>query len=201
MTTKRTDFQSPTSYIPAEGRYCTNFFDEELLVPNRKMLAWSIAELPALGQVLDRAYRMSFIPSMPNMVQISEYVTPYSGFGRHRKHACLGPYIGILNLVSPEILRLAHFAEPWCPRIYMEPCALIVLQKSARYDYFMSTIKINESGRPNLSRGRRSAPEETTINFTRHTRDYRVEVVFASVDSQNIPALDLALKINASITM
>ena len=190
-TTLHRDRQSPTRYVSSEGRYCTNYFDEELSVPNRCVLAWGTARLPLLGRVLLRAYRLGLLPSMPNTFQINEYVTPYSGYAWHRKHPSLGPYIGILSLISAQILRLSHHSELWYPRVYLEPRGLCVLQGSARYDYLMSTSPIGQGAHGKAH----NDPSVTRINFTRHTKDYRVEVMFASVDSKNLPALDIAQKI------
>eukprot|EP00760_Papus_ankaliazontas_P011054 PhM_4_TR14639/c0_g1_i1/m.62822 len=176
-----TALHTKANYIVQDGRYCTNYFERELGVPGRSPLAWSTAKLPTLGSVLERAYRLGLIPLLPNTFQINEFVTSDSGYKRHRKHACLGPYIGILNLVSPDILTFRHETEPWRPKLFMQPRSLHVAERVIRYDY---SFEVEQTPKK----------ESQNINFTRHTKDYRVEVLFACVDYSMHPALDIADK-------
>ena len=187
----------PTNYIPEDGRYCTNYFDKELRIPDRGTLAWSTADLPALKEVFWRAYRLKLIPFMPNTYQVNEYVTEFAGFKKHKKPESLGPYIGILSLVSADVLRLYHDNYPWAPRIYMEPRSLVILQRDARFSYSMATLRESRPKFRKSAKGFRDSMTRTHLNFVNFTKDYRIDVMFAQVDDQGHKALDIGSKITA----
>ncbi|KNH07967.1 2OG-Fe(II) oxygenase family oxidoreductase [Perkinsela sp. CCAP 1560/4] len=186
------DPTQPTNYIPEDGRYCTNYFDTELSVPGRGAVAWSTADLPLLGKALFRALQLNMIPRMPNTFQINEYVTDFAGFSRHKKPDSLGSYIGILTLISSDVLRLYHQEYTWAPRVFLEPRSLVVLQKEARYEYSMATLRERRPVAQKNTQGFRDSLRRTHMNFVNFTKDYRIDVMFAHVDVANHGALKIA---------
>ena len=188
------DATKPTNYIPEDGRYCTNYFDEELSVLGKGTLAWSTSDLPTVGEVLLRAFKLNILPLMPNTFQINEYVTNFAGFQKHKKPRMLGSYIGILSLISADVLRLYHDVHPWAPRIYLEPRSLVVLQRDARYEYSMATARDKRPKYRHNTRNFRDSFTRTHMNFVNFTKDYRIDVLFAHVDAAEHKALDIAQK-------
>lgn len=170
------------AYIPEECRYCANIFEQRLGMPQKDPLAFSFDDAPTLRLVLHRAFSMGIIPSLPNAAQVSEFVGPFSGYPMHRKHTSIGSYFGILNLVSRACMSFSHVCCPWRPKLVLMPRAVYVFQEPFIQDY---------AGGYNA----RERPVTTFRLASRLTKDYRIEVMFATVDAPAVPLLGDALRL------
>lgn len=160
------------AYIAEEARYCVHLYEHELGAATRDPLAFSISKCPTLERVLKRFFDLELIPSPPNVVQISEFVNTFSGYPPHKKPRSIGPYCGILNLVSKGILHLEHQEEPWYPRIMMLPRSLFVVKSPCLEEYRMGYKHTHQ-------------PFHQFDYATRVSKDYRIEIMFASVEVQH----------------
>ena len=203
------------AFHATEGRYCVNLLDKKINLKvdntssllstnsnNREeqnpeeeettaakndnnTLAFSIHEdSPTLKSVFQRASRLGLIPSMPNVVQVSEMVTPYSGYPPHLKHTSIGSYCGVLNLISRAQMSFVHLDQPWAPKVLMVPRSMYVmsedLMKQFRVGYSMMDHELKY--------------HQTSQEVARFTKDYRLEVMFATVDVEEVPRLAVPVK-------
>jgi hypothetical protein len=171
--------QSTTScYIAEEARYCVNLYDSvtPLGVPSRDPLTLPLHRCPMLMTVLQRFFDLELIPSLPNVVQISEFVGTFSGYPPHRKPTSIGPYLGLLNLVSPAVLQTRHVEHPWAPRMLLLPRSLFIVQPPCLDEYALGYAATHQ-------------PFHNFDYATRFAADYRIEILFATVDVQNTKLL------------
>ena len=169
-----------STYIPEECRYCVNLFETQLGIAHHAPLALSLfSSAPLLTNIFRRFQDQGLIPSSPNTAQISEFVGGYSGYPLQKKHGCLGPYLGMVNLLSPALLHLKHSTQMWSPKVYVPPGALVVFNKSVLEEYQIGFRKLNVTA-------------QVFRHHTRHTKDYRMEVLFANVDVRQSKLLRVA---------
>ena len=176
--------QQPTAaYIAEEARYCVNLYERTLGVPGMDPLAFSLNQhAPTLLSVLQRAFDVGLIPSIPNVCQCSEFVGNFSGYPLHQKHSSLGPFVGVMSLVSDSVMHLSHISQPWSPKVYVRPRSVYVMQHPCLGEYKVGFRQ----------------PHKPFHNFrfaTRQSKDYRIEILFACVDTKQLPALRDAVNI------
>jgi hypothetical protein len=169
-------------YIPEECRYCANVFDNRVGLPGAAPMAFAISEIPTLKKIVERSFRAGLLPSIPNTAQINEMVGPYAGYPPHRKHLSFGPYLGVLNLVSPVVLHMRHIEFPWGPSIYMLPRSLYVFQHPALSEYRIGYSRTQET-------------QHMFRMASRMVKDYRIEILLARVDATQVPYLSAAVKL------
>jgi hypothetical protein len=158
------------AFIVEEGRHCINLYEHELSIPRHDPLAFSMHQCPLLMEVIHRLFHLHVIPVLPNVCQVSEFVTAYSGYPVHKKPSSIGPYYAMLNLVSSNVLYLQHISCPWRPRLRVAPRAVYVFEGPCLAEYKMGY--------------RRTHQPFHNFNFeTRLSSDYRIEVAFAAVDT------------------
>lgn len=172
-------------FHPEEGRYCVNLHDKQMVLPVRDKatgvklhpIIFSLAtHAPTLARVLHRFYKLGLVPAVPNTVQVSEYVSPYGGYAPQRKHPSIGPYLGVLGLVSQSLMALRHVDQPWLPQIMAVPRSLHVCGQQVLNEYRIGYPQTHSN-------------THTFQGASRHTKDYRIEVLFATVDSRTLPAM------------
>lgn len=167
------------TYVAEESRYCVNLFEDRLGLPRGQALALPISSCPTLASVLSRFVDLKLIPCSPNTVQISEFIGTFSGYPPHRKPPSVGPYVGLLNLVSTGVLHMRHCDFPWAPRVAMQPRSLFVFENPCLGEYSFGY----------------SATHQPFHNFdyaTRLAKDYRIEILFACVEVENSRLLNHA---------
>nr|CCC52072.1 conserved hypothetical protein [Trypanosoma vivax Y486] len=157
------------AYIAEETRYCVNVYEKELEVPGKDTLAFAMARVPTLRSVLKRFVHLGLIPSPPNICQVSEMIGNFSGYPVHKKPPTIGPYVGILNLVSTTVMHMQHVNNPWFPRLHMNPRSLFVVEQPCLSEYKMGYKQTHQ-------------PFHTFEYATRVSKDYRIEVLFAMVE-------------------
>jgi hypothetical protein len=172
------------SFQAEEGRYCVNLFEKRLGVHTRDTpLTFAIKEdAPTLHECLVRAVELRLIPAMPNTVQVSEYVSPFGGYKPHLKHPSIGQYMGLLSLVGDNLMVLQHIDQNWTPQIDGVARSLYIVTAPALFEYRV--------GYPNLD-----ADVRTHKHRSRMTKDYRIEVLFATTDSARVPALGPSVRL------
>lgn len=165
-------------YVAEEARYCVNLYDSAtpLGVPTRDPLALPFSRCPTLQIVLKRLFDLELIPTMPNVVQISEFVGTFSGYPPHRKPHTIGPFLGILNLVSPGVVQMRHAEQPWAPRMLLMPRSLFVVQPPCLEEYAIGYAATHQ-------------PFHNFDYATRFAADYRIEILMATVDVQSTKLL------------
>lgn len=178
--------QSPSAaYIPEEGRYCINLYERELGIPSKDPLALSLNKhAPLLMDMFLRAFYVGLIPSIPNLAQVSEFTGAFSGYPTHLKNNSIGPFMGCLSLISPTVMHMTHISSPWLPRLYLRPRSLYVMQQPCLGEYRVGF----------------KAPEKHVHTFrgaTRQSKDYRIEILFACVDTRQSPLLRDAVDMTA----
>ncbi|CUG87937.1 Hypothetical protein, putative [Bodo saltans] len=171
--------QSPTAcYIAEEMRYCVNLVDltTPLGIPSKDPLAFPFHRCPTLMTVLQRLVDLRLVSMMPNVVQLSEFVGNFSGYPPHCKPHTIGPYLGILNLVSPAVLQTRHVQHPWAPRMLLQPRSLFVVEPPCLQEYAIGYAATHQ-------------PFHNFDYATRLSADYRIEILFAAVDIPNTKLL------------
>ncbi|RNF16715.1 uncharacterized protein Tco025E_05094 [Trypanosoma conorhini] len=168
------------AYIAEESRYCVNLYEKELGIPGKDTLAFAISRAPSLQRVLGQFFHLGLIPSIPNICQVSEMIGNFSGYPIHKKPAAIGPYVGILNLVSTTVMHLQHLDSPWFPRLYMSPRSLAVVEQPCLGEYKMGYKWTHQ-------------PFHTFEYGTRVSKDYRIEVMFATVEAAQMRYLNDAV--------
>ncbi|CCW66186.1 unnamed protein product [Phytomonas sp. Hart1] len=159
------------AYVAEETRYCVNLYETgELGLPGKDTLAFALSRAPTLQAVLYRFFVLGLIPSPPNVCQINEMIGNFSGYPVHRKPASVGAYFGLLNLVSTTVVHLQHRDCPWYPRLHVSPRSLFVVSEPCLSEYGMGYK-------------RTAQPFHSFEYATRVSKDYRIEVLFATVES------------------
>ncbi|EPY37731.1 hypothetical protein AGDE_06203 [Angomonas deanei] len=172
------------AYIAEESRYCVNLYEKELRTAGGKdALAFSMSHAPTLQKVLQRFFLLGLIPSPPNVCQISEMVGNFSGYPVHRKPPSIGSYCGMLNLVSTSVLHLQHVECPWFPRVYLHPRSLYVVTSPCLEEYAMGYKQTHQ-------------PFHNFEYATRISKDYRIEVLFATVEVEHHKNLHQAVQLS-----
>jgi len=167
-----------------EGRYCVNLFEKDLGVATEAPAALALSRsAPTLQRVLRRFFEVGLIPAIPNTAQVSEYVSPFGGYRPHVKHPSIGPYIGVISLLSDSLMVLQHIDQPWVPQIDVVRRSAYVVTAPALTEYRI--------GYPDLDRAVR-----THQHRSRLTKDYRLEILFATVDAPRVPAIADVLKLS-----
>lgn len=150
--------------------------------PPPPCLTFSIADdAPTLHSVLQRAARTELIPSMPNVVQVSEFVSAFAGYKPQLKHSSIGSYCGLLNLVSNAQMDLVHVDQPWAPKVMLVPRGLYVCGEQLMREFRIGYQHLDWQYTTHQGRAR-------------FTKDYRIEVMFATVDAESVPRLQVPLK-------
>ena len=168
-------------YVAEECRYTVNIFEKKLGIHN-EMWTFSFGDTPSLEALIHRLYHAGILASLPNTAQVNEFTGPYSGYQPHRKNTGFGPYLGILNLISKNLVNLRHIELPWAPSVLAESRSLLTVTKPALLEYKIGTANPSDVYKPfRMS--------------SRHTRDYRIEVLLASVDLPQIKYLNDAANI------
>jgi hypothetical protein len=164
--------------VAEEARYCVNLVDlaTPLGVPSRDPLAFPFHRCPTLMTVLQRFVDLQLISTMPNVVQVSEFVGSFSGYPPHCKPHTIGPYLGILNLVSPAVLQTRHVQHPWAPRMLLQPRSLFMVEPPCLQEYAIGYAATHQ-------------PFHNFDYATRLAADYRIEILFAAVDIPNTKLL------------
>ena len=176
--------QPSVAYIAAEGRYTATLYERELRVASHSPLAFGMQEAaPTLHAVLMRAFHVGLIPTPPNVVQLNEFVHPFAGYPPHRKPPSHGSYYGVMNFVTKCKLTLNHLDCPWSPALLLLPRAIYVMHEPVLQQY--------KIGYSNLK-----SEVSTFQHGSRHTKDYRIEVLFATVDVPSVPLLRDASAMN-----
>ncbi|KEG12115.1 hypothetical protein DQ04_01991040 [Trypanosoma grayi] len=168
------------AYIAEETRYCVNLYEKELGIPGKDTLAFAMSRAPTLQRVLERFFHLGLIPSPPNICQVSEMIGNFSGYPVHKKPLTIGPYCGILNLVSTTVMYLQHLDSPWFPRVHVNPRSLFVVEQPCLGDYKMGYKRTHQ-------------PFHTFEYATRVSKDYRIEVMFATVEAAQMRYLKEAV--------
>lgn len=165
------------AYITTETRYCVHLYERELGIPNYDTLAFDMRTAsPTLQRVLHRLFYVGLIPSLPNLCQVSEMIGNFAGYPLHEKPLAIGPYYGLLNLVTPTVLHMQHKTCPWFPRLYLSPRSITVITNPSLSDFKVGYKQ----------------PHQPFHEFEYHTRiskDYRIEVLFATVESDHLKSL------------
>ncbi|ORC90538.1 uncharacterized protein TM35_000083360 [Trypanosoma theileri] len=157
------------AYVAEETRYCVNLYEKELGIPGKDTLAFAMNRAPTLQLVLARFFHLGLIPSPPNVCQVSEMIGNFSGYPVHKKPPTIGPYVGILNLVSTTVMHFQHLNCPWFPRIHMNPRSLFIVEQPCLGEYKMGYKRTEQ-------------PFHAFEYATRVSKDYRIEVLFATVE-------------------
>ena len=175
--------QSPrAAYVAEEARYCVNLYEKELGIPGRDTLAFALSSCPTLQRVLYRFFFLGLIPAVPNVCQVSEMVGTFSGYPVHRHPRSIGSYVGLLNLVSTSVLHLQHKDAPWYPRLHLTPRSVFVVTEPCLSDYAMGYKQTQQ-------------PFHAFEYATRVSKDYRLEVLFATVETAQAPTLSQAVQL------
>jgi len=88
-----------------------------------------------LENLSQRLHQQSFSPEKPDQVIVNEY-QPGQGISAHIDCApCFGETIASLSLGSGAIMQLSNPVTSEKHDIYLEPCSLIILQGSARFEW------------------------------------------------------------------
>ncbi|CCW63096.1 unnamed protein product [Phytomonas sp. EM1] len=161
------------AYIAEESRYCVNLYEPgDLGLPGKDTLAFAFSRAPTLQRVLYRFFFLGLIPSPPNVCQISEMIGNFSGYPVHRKPASIGAYFGLLNLISTTVVHLQHHDCPWYPRLHVNPRSLFVVTEPCLGEYGVGYKRTHE-------------PFHTFEYAMRVSKDYRIEVLFATVETSH----------------
>lgn len=166
------------AYITSETRYCVNLYERQLGIPGGDILAFQIeVASPTLHKVLNRFYLLGFIPAPPNVCQVSEMIGNFSGYPVREKSPAIGEYYGVLNLISPAVLHFQHKSCPWYPRTYLSPRSLLVVKAPSLTEYKMGYKHTHQ-------------PFHSFEYATRVSKDYRLEVLFATVEVEHLKHLN-----------
>ncbi|SCU70348.1 uncharacterized protein TEOVI_000192100 [Trypanosoma equiperdum] len=164
------------AYIAEETRYCVNLYEKELGIPGKDTLAFAMDRAPTLQAVLERFFHLGIIPSLPNICQVNEMIGNFSGYPVHKKPHTVGPYVGIMNLVSTTVMHMQHVDSPWFPRIHMSPRSLFIVEQPCLGEYKMGYKQTHQ-------------PFHAFEYATRVSKDYRIEVMFATVEVSHMRCL------------
>ncbi|KPA76691.1 hypothetical protein ABB37_07538 [Leptomonas pyrrhocoris] len=178
---------SRAAYIAEEARYCVNLYEKELGIPGKDTLAFALSSCPTLQRVLYRLFFLGLIPAVPNVCQVSEMVGNFSGYPVHRHPRSIGSYVGLLNLVSTTVLRLQHKDAPWYPRLHLTPRSLFVVTEPCLSEYAMGYKQTQQ-------------PFHAFEYATRVSSDYRIEVLFATVETAQMRTLSEAVQLTEYAT-
>lgn len=181
------------AYIAEEARYCVNLYEKELgvsaglttregLCGGGNTLAFGLDRAPVLQRVLYRFFILGLIPAPPNVCQVSEMTGNFSGYPVHHKPAAIGPYYGILNLISPTVLHMQHRDCPWFPRLHLTPRSLFVIREPCLSEYATGYQGTHQ-------------PFHSFEYATRVSKDYRLEVLFACVEVAHMTHLKEAVRL------
>ncbi|KAG5469356.1 hypothetical protein LSCM1_02572 [Leishmania martiniquensis] len=170
------------AYIAEEARYCVNLYEKELGIPGKDTLAFALSRCETLQRVLHRFFFLGLIPSVPNVCQVSEMVGTFSGYPVHRHPPSIGSYVGVLNLVSTSLLHLQHKDAPWYPRLHLTPRSLFVVTEPCLSEYAMGYKNTHQ-------------PFHAFEYATRVSKDYRIEVLFATVETAQTRTLSEAVQL------
>lgn len=170
------------AYVAEEARYCINLYEKELGIPGKDTLAFALSSCQTLQRVLYRFFFLGLIPSVPNVCQVSEMVGTFSGYPVHRHPSSIGSYVGMLNLVSTSVLHLQHKDAPWYPRLHLTPRSLFVVTEPCLSEYAMGYKQTHQ-------------PFHAFEYATRVSKDYRIEVLFATVETAQMRTLSEALQL------
>ncbi|KPI83567.1 hypothetical protein ABL78_7390 [Leptomonas seymouri] len=179
---------SRAAYIAEEARYCVNIYEKELGIPGKDTLAFALNSCPTLQRVLYRFFFLGLIPSVPNVCQVSEMVGNFSGYPVHRHPRSIGSYVGLLNLVSTSVLYLQHKDAPWYPRLHLTPRSLFVVTEPCLSEYAMGYKQTQQ-------------PFHAFEYATRVSKDYRIEVLFATVETAQTRTLSEAVQLTEYATV
>jgi len=179
--------QSPSAaYIAEECRYCVNLYEgSDLGLAGKETLAFSLSRAPTLRELLTRCFVLGMIPEVPNLCQVNEFTGSFSGYPPHVKHANIGSYMGMLTLVSTAPMQLQHVDAPWFPRILAQPRSVFVFEAPCLHEYRMGYRATHQ-------------PFMTFRDATRFAPDYRIEVLFATVDYTQKRALHDSIRLTAA---
>ncbi|KAG5469003.1 hypothetical protein LSCM4_02397 [Leishmania orientalis] len=170
------------AYVAEEARYCINLYEKELGIPGKDTLAFALSSCQTLQRVLYRLFFLGLIPSVPNVCQVSEMVGTFSGYPVHRHPPSIGSYVGVLNLVSTSVLHLQHKDAPWYPRLHLTPRSLFVVTEPCLSEYAMGYKYTHQ-------------PFHAFEYATRVSKDYRIEVLFATVETAQTRTLSKAVQL------
>ncbi|GET91826.1 hypothetical protein, conserved [Leishmania tarentolae] len=170
------------AYVAEEARYCVNLYEKELGIPGKDTLAFALSSCQTLQRVLYRFFFLGLIPSVPNVCQVSEMVGTFSGYPVHRHPSSIGSYVGVLNLVSTSVLHLQHKDAPWYPRLHLTPRSLFVVTEPCLSEYAMGYKQTHQ-------------PFHAFEYATRVSKDYRIEVLFATVETAQTRTLSEAVQL------
>ncbi|KAG5495044.1 hypothetical protein JKF63_02097 [Porcisia hertigi] len=168
------------AYVAEEARYCVNLYEKALGIPGKDTLAFALSSCRTLQRVLHRFFFLGLIPSVPNVCQVSEMVGTFSGYPVHRHPPSIGPYVGVLNLVSTSVLHLQHKDAPWYPRLHLTPRSLFVVTEPCLTEYAIGYKQTHQ-------------PFHAFEYATRVSKDYRIEVLFATVEAAQAKTLSEAV--------
>lgn len=165
------------AYITTETRYCVNLYEKELGIPGKDTLAFDMKTVsPTLQAVLQRFFCLGLIPSLPNLCQVSEMIGTFAGYPVQERPNGIGEYYGIINLISPTVLHLQHNSCPWFPRLYLSPRSLAVVTDPCLSEFKFGYKQTHQ-------------PFHAFEYASRVSKDYRIEVLFATVEPQHIKHL------------
>lgn len=165
------------AYITTETRYCVHLYERELGIPGYDTLAFDMRTAsPTLQQVLHRFFYLGLIPSLPNICQVSEMIGNFAGYPVHEKPEAIGSYYGVLNFISPTILHFQHKSCPWFPRLYLSPRSVTVVTDPCLSDFKMGYKQTHQ-------------PFHEFEYHSRISKDYRIEVLFATVEVEHLKHL------------
>lgn len=171
------------AYITTETRYCVHLYERELGIPGYDTLAFDMRTAsPTLQQVLHRFFYLGLIPSLPNICQVSEMIGNFAGYPVHEKPEAIGSYYGILNFISPTILHFQHKSCPWFPRLYLSPRSVTVVTDPCLSDFKMGYKQTHQ-------------PFHEFEYHTRVSKDYRIEVLFATVEVEHLKNLNDSIQL------
>lgn len=171
------------AYITTETRYCVNLYERELGVPGHDTLAFEMEKVaPTLQKVLHRMFYVGLIPSIPNICQVSEMIGNFAGYPIQEKPQAIGDYYGILNLISPTVLHLQHKSCPWYPRLYLSPRSLTVVTEPCLSEFKVGYKHTHQ-------------PFHSFEYGNRISNDYRIEVLFATVEVAHLSHLRDSIQI------
>lgn len=166
------------AYITTETRYCVHLYERELGIPDYDTLAFDMRTAsPTLKRVLHRLFYLGLIPSLPNICQVSEMIGNFAGYPLHEKPQAIGSYYGLLNLVSPTVLHMQHKACPWFPRLYLSPRSVTVVSDPSLSDFKIGYKQAHQ-------------PFHEFEYHTRISKDYRIEVLFATAEVEHLKLLN-----------
>lgn len=171
------------AYITTETRYCVNLYERELGVPGHETLAFEMEKVaPTLQKVLHRMFYIGLIPAIPNICQVSEMIGNFAGYPVQEKPQAIGDYYGILNLISPTVLHLQHKSCPWYPRLYLSPRSLTVVTEPSLSEFKVGYKHTHQ-------------PFHSFEYGNRISNDYRIEVLFATVEVAHLGHLRDSIRI------